>query len=109
MLVAKADGKIVGSASLSRMPRRMSHRGDFGITVLKEYWNNGIGSKLLSHIIDYARQNAFSIIELQVRSDNAGAIHLYEKYGFKRLCTYPEFFKIGNDFYDVEFMCLKLS
>jgi len=29
VLVAKKNGKIVGSASLNRLPRRMKHRGDF--------------------------------------------------------------------------------
>ena len=29
MLLAKINGEIVGNASLSRMPRRMRHRGDF--------------------------------------------------------------------------------
>lgn len=29
MLVAKADEAIIGNASLSRLPRRMNHRGDF--------------------------------------------------------------------------------
>lgn len=108
MLVAKDDGKIVGSASLSRMPRRMSHRGDFAITVLKEYWNNGIGGQLLSAIINFAKQNSFDIIDLQVRSDNLHAIHLYEKYGFKKLFTYPDFFKFNGCLFDVDFMSLKL-
>lgn len=108
MLVAKENGKIVGSASLSRMPRRMSHRGDLGITVPMSHWNRGIGGQLLSQIIDFAKQNSFAMIDLQVRNDNLRAIHLYEKYGFKKLCTYPSFFKIGEDFFDVDFMCLQL-
>ena len=28
MLLAKENGKIIGTASLNRLPRRMSHRGD---------------------------------------------------------------------------------
>ena len=62
----------------------MKHRGDFAISVAKDYWNNGIGSQLLSNIIAFAKGNNFEIIDLQVRSDNKSAIHLYEKYGFKR-------------------------
>ena len=41
MLLAKYNDKIVGCASLSRLPRRMKHRGDFAISVVKEYWNKG--------------------------------------------------------------------
>lgn len=107
MLVAKENGKIVGDASLSRLPRRMSHRGDLGIAVVKEYWNKGVGSLLLSEIIEKAKENGFEIIELQVRCDNAAAVHLYEKFGFVKFGTHPSFFKMREDvpFY---YMYLKL-
>ncbi len=108
MFVAKDGEKIIGSATISRMPRRMSHRGDFGISILKDYWNKGIGGQLLSAVIDFAKQNSFEIIDLQVRSDNPAAIHLYEKYGFEKLFTYPGFFKINDRIFDVDFMYLKL-
>ena len=94
MLVAKMDEKIVGNASISRLPRRMKHRGDLAVSVLKEYWNKGIGSQLLKRLLDWAENNDFEIIELQVRSDNLGAIHLYEKYGFQKIGMHPAFFKI---------------
>lgn len=107
MLVAKDGEKIVGDASLSRLPRRMSHRGDLGIAVVKEYWNRGVGSALLSEIIEMAKENGFEIIELQVRCDNTAAVHLYEKFGFEKFGTHPSFFKMSEDipFY---YMYLKL-
>lgn len=109
MLVAKCDGKIVGNASLNRLPRRMSHRGDFSVSVAKEYWNKGIGSGLLREIIHFAKENSFEMIDLQVRSDNIAAIHLYEKYGFKKICTYPSFFKIGDQYIDFDYMNLRVK
>lgn len=109
MLLAKENGKIIGDASLDRLSRRMSHRGDLGIAISKEYWNKGIGSQLLRGIIDFAKDNEFEIVELQVRSDNISAIHLYEKYGFKKIGTHPAFFKIGNEYIDFDYMCLSLK
>jgi len=108
MLIAKDGDKIVGCASLSRLPRRMKHRGDFAISVTKDYWNKGIGSQLLNHIIAFAKENAFGIIDLQVRSDNKRAIHLYEKYGFKKIGEHPDFFKIDNENIVFDFMCLEI-
>ena len=108
MLLAKCDDKIVGCASLNRLPRRMKHRGDFAISVAKEYWNKGIGSQLLNNIIAFAKENNFEIIDLQVRSDNKRAIHLYEKYGFKKIGEHPAFFKIGDDLISFNIMCLVL-
>lgn len=109
MLVAKEDGKIVGDASLSRLPRRMKHRGDLGISVVKECWNRGIGSQLLLEIIRFAKQNAFEGIDLQVRSDNLSAIHLYEKFGFRKIGTHPSFFKIGGEEIAFDYMFLKIQ
>lgn len=109
MLVAKVNGKIVGDASLHRQPRRMQHRGDLGIAVVREYWNQGIGGRLLSGIIAFAKENAFAVLDLQVRSDNLAAIHLYEKYGFTKIGTHPAFFKIGEALVAFDFMCLQLD
>ena len=108
MLVAKVDGKIIGSASLNRPPRRMQHRGDFSVSVAKAYWNRGIGSLLTESVLSFASQNDFMILDLQVRSDNTPAIHLYEKYGFVKLCTYPGFFRIAGEEINFDYMYLRL-
>ena len=94
---------------MQRLSRRMRHRGGFGIAVAKVYWNRGVGGALLSKVVEFANENDFDIIELQVRSDNLPAIHLYEKFGFKKLFTYPGFLKIGNDYVDVDYMCMFLT
>ena len=109
MLLAKCDDQIAGCASLSRLPRRMKHRGDLAISVAKEYWNKGIGSQLLNNIIAFAKENNFEVIDLQVRSDNKRAIHLYEKYGFKKTGEHPAFFKISGENIKFEYMYLLLK
>ena len=109
MLIAKESDKIVGSASLGRLPRRMNHRGDLSVSVLKDYWNKGIGGRLLAEIIDFARKNSFEIIDLQVRSDNSAAIHLYEKYGFEKIGIHPAFFKIDGEAVPFDYMILKIQ
>ena len=108
MIVAVKDGEIIGDASLSSMPRRMKHRAEFGISVVKDYWNQGIGGILTDMIISYAKEHGIEIINLEVRSDNKSAIHLYEKYGFKKCGTSPAFFKIGDEYVDFDLMYLDL-
>ena len=109
MLVAKEDTKIVGCAGLSRLPRRMKHRGELSVSVLKEWWYKGIGSQLIQQIINFAKVNSFEVIELQVRSDNFSAIHLYEKFGFEKIGTHPAFFKIDDAEIPFVYMCLMLK
>lgn len=108
MLLAKVGEEIVGNASLSRMPRRMGHRGDFSVAVAKDYWNRGIAGALLEQILAFAKENDFSVIDLQVRSDNAAAIHLYEKFGFCKIGSHPAFFRIGGENIAFDYMCLRI-
>lgn len=108
-LVAKDNGRIIGDVSLSRLPRRMSHRGDLGISVIKEYWNRGVGSRLLGEVIEIAKAYSFEIIDLQVRTDNSAAIHLYEKFGFQKIGTHDSFFKMGGEYISFDYMCLKIK
>ena len=56
-----------------------------------------------------AKENSFEVIDLQVRSDNSSAIHLYEKFGFKKIGTHPVFFKIGSEEVAFDYMCLKIQ
>ena len=102
------EGELIADGSLSGLPRRMSHYAELGLSVIKEQWNQGIGGRLLDELIAYARQASIEIIRLEVRSDNACAIHLYEKYGFKRVGMIPGYFKINDTYVDFVMMCLDL-
>ncbi len=107
-LIACKNGEIIGDGGLTGLPRRMCHRAELGISVRKNYWNYGIGSKLMEELIAYAKESGIEILNLEVRSDNVNAIHLYEKYGFRHIGTSPAYFKIGDDYVDFELMFLDL-
>lgn len=109
MFVTRLNDRIVGNASLLRQPRRMNHRGEVGISVLREQWGRGIGSLLLSHIVSFAKDNRIEIIDLQVRSDNQRAIALYQKFGFVKLCSHPDFHRVDGQpvAYDYMYLLLK--
>lgn len=83
-LVAVVDEKVVGFVSLQTFRDRRAHVGAIGIFVHDDYQNCGIGSQLMAAIIDLA-ENWLNLkrIELQVNTDNPGAIRLYEKFGFE--------------------------
>lgn len=107
-LVACENGEIIGDGSLRGLPRRMCHRAEVGLTVKRKYWNQGVGSALMEELIKYARENGIEILNLDVRSDNVNAIHLYEKFGFKHIGTLPAYFKIDGNYVDFELMYLDL-
>lgn len=104
--LAKVDGEIIGTASLNRKSNRMSHRGEFGISLKKAWWGCGAASALMEAILAFAKENGFEQLNLEVRSSNTRAIRLYEKYGFRKLCTFPRFFKINGEYIDFDLMNL---
>ncbi len=109
MLVAKTNGRIVGSCSIDAFPRRFSHRGELGIIISKECWHQGIGTALMREAIRFAKEEAhLEVLSLEVRADNRNAIALYEKFGFRRIGTFPKYFKIGDRCFDAELMNLDL-
>lgn len=82
-LVAEVNGKIVGSATLDRSKLiKLSHTVLFGITILKEFSHEGIGSLLMKKVISWAEINKISKIELEVFESNLPAISLYKKFDF---------------------------
>lgn len=86
----------------------MSHRGVFGISLKKAWWGCGAATVLAQGVLDFARKAGIEQVNLEVRSDNKRAIALYEKLGFRKLCTFPGFFKIKGERIDFDFMNLEL-
>lgn len=74
----------------------MHHLGDVGyicnVAVSSDYRRRGVAGALLEHLIDYARGHSLSEITLEVRTSNDAARNLYEKFGFERLGTRPNFY-----------------
>ncbi len=78
--------KTVGILTMHQHQKpRQLHAGWFGMSVHPQYWGLGVGSRLLESALDLA-DNWLGLkrLELEVLTDNRGAIHLYQKYGFER-------------------------
>ena len=108
MYFAWKNDDIVGCANISGMKRRMSHRANFAISVVKSEWGSGIGSALLEKCISFAKDNGIEIINLDTRSDNLRAISLYKKFGFVKIGRIPAFSKINCEYIDADLMYLDL-
>lgn len=53
--------------------------------VKKEYRNQGIGSEILSFLIEKAKSMNFREMTIGVDKDNLNALHLYKKFGFNEV------------------------
>ncbi|MDM5327136.1 GNAT family N-acetyltransferase [Neobacillus sp. CF12] len=83
-LVADVNNRIVGFSRCEGNPlKRTSHKVEFGVCILKEYWGFGIGKKFLEECIHWADKNEIMKISLKVLETNEKAVKLYQKYGFE--------------------------
>lgn len=107
MFICFVNAKIAGSCGLHGNTRkRIKHRITLGISVLKEYWGSGIGSRLMEEAINFSKNNGFKKIELEVRIDNSRAIKLYEKYGFEKEGEIRNYFYLNGKYYNCYLMGL---
>ncbi|GIQ66579.1 hypothetical protein PACILC2_51470 [Paenibacillus cisolokensis] len=66
-------------------------RGDVGlydIVTHRDYRNRGYGGQLMMRILNWAKQNGATRGYLMVVQNNAPAVHLYRKLGFREAYAY---------------------
>ena len=80
------EDEIVGIASITSVQKeRMKHNGTLGISIRKKYWGIGLGSEIMTYLIDWAKSNKITKkINLLVREDNIRGVKLYKKFGFEK-------------------------
>ncbi|PFD42068.1 GNAT family N-acetyltransferase [Bacillus cereus] len=83
-LIVEVHNRIVGFSRCEGSDlKRLSHKVEFGVCILKEFWGYGIGKNLLLQSINWADENEVKKISLQVLETNKKAIQLYKKVGFE--------------------------
>ncbi len=109
MLIATDGNKIVANGIIEREKiKRYSHRAELSITVLKDYWGQGIGSRLMEMMIDFCKKSGVHSLSLVARADNFRAILLYRKFNFTTVGIYKDYFFINGEYFDAEFMRLSI-
>lgn len=98
MLVCLVDGKVVGSCQiLWSTGIKTRHRAMVGIAILKEFWNQGIGTRFFEELIKIAEDNEQILqMELDFIEGNSRAMALYEKMGFRIVCVKPNAIRLKN-------------
>ncbi len=106
------DGQLVGIGSLACNPRpKLKHRAMVvAMYVAREYQGRGAGQALVSAIVQQARAtDGVEDLTLAVTVGNEAARAVYQKAGFERYSIDPRLFRIGDRYYDVEWMILSLQ
>jgi ribosomal-protein-alanine N-acetyltransferase len=93
-LVAKENDEIFGYADAWLVGDEM-HLANLAVTT--QHRQQGIGSVLLTKIIEIAKTNKCRYVLLEVRVSNINAKKFYEKFGFNALYLRRKYYPDGED------------
>lgn len=93
-LVAEGSEGLVGYAGLMCIEPIADVQT---IAVVPEYEGRGIGTTLLSRLIEEARRRYALDVLLEVRADNPRAQQLYRRFGFEQIHVRPRYYRDGVD------------
>jgi len=83
-IVAFYSDKIVGHAQIYKFPHpRRKGTSDVLIYLHQDFHNVGLGTAMLTRLMELAKKEGLHRIGLRVIADNKPAIRLYQKFGFK--------------------------
>ena len=92
--VALVDGEFAAYLTYSKICDEIQIAN---VATLPQFRRNGIADKILCKLVNHAQETDVSVITLEVRSENAGAIALYEKHGFTTVGTRKGYYKNPED------------
>lgn len=103
VVAENSGGDIVGYAGLAAAGGEADVQT---IAVRADRWGGGIGSALLTELLDEAARRGSEAVFLEVRADNDGARRLYERFGFEEIGIRKRYYQPSD--VDAIVMCRKL-
>ncbi|MCA0972853.1 GNAT family N-acetyltransferase [Halobacillus litoralis] len=83
-LLAESNGEVIAySRCAGSHLKRLAHKVEFGIGVLKDYWGYKVGHHLLAASMQWADDHNIKKVTLTVLERNESAVRLYERHGFQ--------------------------
>jgi ribosomal-protein-alanine acetyltransferase len=96
LLAAHSGGRLIGYVLVSFHPRAKPAR-IYSLAVAQAQSRRGVGRELLHAAERYARAHGRQSLRLEVRYDNAAAIALYEREGFRAFGRHPGYYADGAE------------
>ena len=111
IIVAEADGRIVGWGSLSAYHARSAYRRtvENSVYVHHEFQRRGIGSVLLKELIACARNLRHHVIIAAIDAEQPASVALHDRFGFQKVGHMKHLGFKFNRWLDVIYMELLLE
>jgi phosphinothricin acetyltransferase len=109
-IVATIDGAVVGFASLSPYKERPAYSTtvENSVYVSRAHSRTGIGSTLMSHLIEIARESGFHAIVARIEASGTASRGLHASCGFELVGVERQVGRKFNRWLDVAIMQLML-
>lgn len=78
----------------------LMHNCYFGMTVIKEFWQQGIARRLLEILEREAKKMGYLYIRAEVRESNERGVKLYKNFGFEITGSKPEYAFIDGQYHN---------
>lgn len=106
VLVAEADGAVVGWADLHPYSHRRAYAGvgELSVYVRRDWRGKRVGQALLAALEQFARSRSFHKLVLGTFPFNAGGQGLYHKMGYREVGTFRNQGKLDGQWVDVMWM-----
>lgn len=105
LLLTETDGQIIGLSSVKVLDQgKQAHVAEVGVSLIEEYWGYGIGSMMLSALIEFAQAVDLKVLTLEVITENQRAINLYRKFHFETVGQLSKRIKSPYGYYDTYIM-----
>jgi len=103
-------GRLIGHIAAAfpyGQGKRIKHAMHIGISVLKEFWGQGLGTALFEALETWGQENGIHRLELTVMTHNERGVALYKKRGFEIEGTKKHSAKVNGQYID-EYLMAKL-
>ena len=110
MIMCLVEGKVAGNCEIVfRRSLKTRHRADVAIALLREYWGQGIGTKMFETMIGIANDRPETMqLELDFVEGNVRARALSEKMGFRITGVRPNGIRLRDGRMLNEYMMIKV-
>jgi phosphinothricin acetyltransferase len=110
VIVAVADGKVVGWGALNRYHARIGYRFtvENSVYVAESAQGRGVGKALLAELVAAARRGGYHAVIAVLAGDNAASTALHQKFGFVEMGRLAEIIHKFDRWIDVVYLQLLL-
>jgi acetyltransferase len=91
-LVAMAQDRLVGDATLHFLRGPQRHIGELRIFLSKDFRRRGLGTQMLRTLIDLSRKAGLHLLRAEVVAEQVKVIKAFQTLGFHPSCTFEDTF-----------------